>query len=352
MQQEHRVILAQKLGRLISGARLSHAVAILLLPFIGVVAAFGIAPDTVTEPVVRKQVVQELPLPARAAASSADEGYWKEDRVQRGDTLAELLARLGVDDDPALQFLRGAPAARPLYQLAPGRSVRALVTADGRLLALRYQSGGKVLSIERQGDTFSAGESAVELERRVLMKSGEIRSSLFAATDAAGLSDAIAMQVADIFSTDIDFHRDLRRGDHFSVVYEMFYDRGEPVRSGRVLAVHQRWQAVPRRLLPVFGESGRLLYARRQKHPQAVPAVSPRVLAHFFRIQQSVPSDTQAMASAQGHRLRGANRNARESDRRWHSRVRRTPYRRLRQPGGAAAPVEIHHLVRTSLGIR
>ena len=114
--------------------------------------------------------------------------------------------------------------------------MRAHVAADGRLLALRYQTGGKVLNVERRGNEFSASEEALELERRILMKSGEIRSSLFAATDAAGLSDAVAIQVADIFSTDIDFHRDLRRGDHFSVVYEMFYDKGEPVRSGRVLA--------------------------------------------------------------------------------------------------------------------
>jgi murein DD-endopeptidase MepM/ murein hydrolase activator NlpD len=39
-----------------------------------------------------------------------------------------------------------------------------------------------------------------------------------------------------MFSTDIDFHRDLRRGDHFSVLYEAYYDGGELARSGRVLA--------------------------------------------------------------------------------------------------------------------
>ena len=236
MQQENRLILAQKLARLITGSRLFRIAAMLMLPFIGVVAAFGIAPDTVTEPVVRKQVVQELALPASPSADDTAAGYWQDERIQRGDTLAELLARLGADDADALQFLRNTRAARTLYQLAPGRTVRAHVAGDGKLLALRYQSGGKVLNVERQGDEFSAREEAVDLERRVLMKSGDIRSSLFAATDAAGLSDAIAIQVADIFSTDIDFHRDLRRGDHFSVVYEMFYDRGEPVRSGRVLA--------------------------------------------------------------------------------------------------------------------
>ena len=75
MQQGNRLILAQKLARLISGSRLFRIAAMLMLPFIGVVAAFGIAPDTVTEPVVRKQVVQELALPAPPLGDDTAAGY-------------------------------------------------------------------------------------------------------------------------------------------------------------------------------------------------------------------------------------------------------------------------------------
>ena len=236
MQQENGLILAQKPDRLVSGAAFWRVSAVVLLPFIGMVAAFGIAPDTVTEPVARKQVVQEVALPPLPPAVSANAGYWREERVQRGDTPGALLSRLGAEDPDAAEFLRTTRSARTLYQLIPGRTVRALTTTDGRLLALRYQANGKVLNVQRRDDTFSVTEQPLELERRVMMKSGEIRSSLFAATDAAGLSDAIAVQIADIFSTDIDFHRDLRRGDRFTVVYEMLYDQGEPIRAGRLLA--------------------------------------------------------------------------------------------------------------------
>src|SRR5262245_49037317 len=63
MQQAGSMILAQKLARLMAGSRLFRAGVAIVLPFIGVVAAFGIAPDTVTEPVPRREVVQELVLP-------------------------------------------------------------------------------------------------------------------------------------------------------------------------------------------------------------------------------------------------------------------------------------------------
>src|SRR5437867_1340377 len=60
--------------------------------------------------------------------------------------------------------------------------------------------------------------------------------SLFAASDAAGIPDSVAMQLADIFGGDIDFHRDLRKGDQFTVVYELHHLAGRPVRAGKVLA--------------------------------------------------------------------------------------------------------------------
>ena len=53
---------------------------------------------------------------------------------------------------------------------------------------------------------------------------GTIRSSLFASTDEAGIPDPVAVQLAEMFATDIDFHRELRRGDTFSVVYPRIQD--------------------------------------------------------------------------------------------------------------------------------
>ncbi|MEO8442776.1 MAG: peptidoglycan DD-metalloendopeptidase family protein [Betaproteobacteria bacterium] len=181
-------------------------------------------------------VVEELALPALAPTADTGPGYAREERIQRGDTVASLLARLQIDDAEATQLLRNNAQAKALYQLIPGKVVRATATADGKLVSLRYLNGNNLVSINRAANNFVVKQEAAQLERRVLMKSAEIRNSLFGATDAAGLPDTIATQIADIFSTDIDFHRDLRKGDRFSVVYEVFYDRGEPVKSGRVLA--------------------------------------------------------------------------------------------------------------------
>ena len=236
MQQAGSAILAQNLLRLAHNNKISRLILAAVLPFIGVVAAFGIAPDTVTEKLVVSKVIEEVALPHLPAGENRDEAYWQEERVQRGDTIASVLARLQVDDPDAVQTLRGTREAKALYQLVPGKTIRAKITAEGRLLALRYLAGNSLFAVERAGATFTVTQQPAQLETRTLMRSGEIRSSLFAATDAANLSDAVATQIADVFSTDIDFHRDLRRGDRFTVVYEAFYHQGEMVKSGRVLA--------------------------------------------------------------------------------------------------------------------
>ena len=166
-----------------------------------------------------------------------DQGVFREERIQRGDTLATLLARLGVSDSAAFQYLRTNAAARVLSNnLRPGRAIRAETDGDGELINLSYSlSPTESVKIERDIDGFTTSKNELQLERRVHMKSAEIRSSLFGAADAAGLPDSVTTQIAEVFSADIDFHKDIRRGDRFQVVYEMLYHQGEFVKAGRVL---------------------------------------------------------------------------------------------------------------------
>lgn len=231
------MILAQKIAAYLRQTVGRHrvAAALILTPCLGVIAAFGIAPDALMERLPVHVVVEDLPLsPSKPVVDLAT--YSREERIQRGDSISTLLERLQVRDSGAEQALRGGKRVAALRQLVPGRTVRAVTTAEGRLVNLRYLNGENLLRVDCSGANCQITEEVAQLERRVLMKSADIRQSLYGATDAAGLSDAIATQLADIFSSDIDFYRDLRKGDRFSVVYEMFYNRGEPVRSGRVLA--------------------------------------------------------------------------------------------------------------------
>lgn len=236
MQINKPAILAQNTSAQERKISLRWMVVLSSLPLFGIVAAFGIAPGTDTQRVPVHTVIENLELPSPAEAASAGT-YWREEKIQRGDTIATLLERLDVDNDEITDFLRSTKHSKGIRLLIPGRTVRAKTTESGELLSLRYiSSSDNMLLVDKENGTFKASDQAVPLEQRVLMKSGEIKSSLFAATDAANIPDNVAVQLAEVFSSDIDFHQDLRKGDHFTVVYEVFHNKGEQVKPGRVLA--------------------------------------------------------------------------------------------------------------------
>jgi len=203
------------------------------------VAAFGTAPSTLDLQSRQQSVIEQLSLPLALSAERIEGAFVREERIQRGDSVGSLIARLGIQDESAVQFLRENHGAQAIFrQLSPGKPVTAHVSENGELQMLIYPLNGKdrALFVERRDGMLQAKEQALQLETHVFMRSGEIRYSLFGATDSAGLSDGVATQLADIFGGDIDFHRDLRRGDRFSVVYESSSYLGRPMRTGRILA--------------------------------------------------------------------------------------------------------------------
>ena len=229
-------ILAQSASTPAGRASARGLAAAVLLMGLGMVAAFGLAPDTMLADVPTQTVARELNLPALIPSPPAD-GYWREERIQRGDTLGGILARLSVTDPAALGFLRSDAHAKPLYQLKPGKSLRVRTDEDGRLIALSYlATDGSLLAVDRVGEELVARSVAPQATVRIELRSGEIASSLFAAADAIGLPDAVTVQIAEVFSGEIDFHHDLRRGDRFAVVYETREVGGDSLGAGKVLA--------------------------------------------------------------------------------------------------------------------
>lgn len=217
---------------------LRRLVIISSIPLFGVVAAFGIVHDTPVEDIPVQKVVLDLSLPDIPKTNDAKMILWQQERIQRKDSVASLLTRLKINNADKSSFLHDARDIKTMRRLVPGKTIHAQTTTTGELLALRYFSGGdQQLLVEKIDGTFKENKSPINLETQIQMKSGVIKSSLFAATDGANVPDSVAIQIAEIFASDIDFHRDLRKEDSFKVVYESRYSSGEPTGTGRVLAV-------------------------------------------------------------------------------------------------------------------
>lgn len=220
------------------------------------VTAFGIAPlapDASDLP--RRQIVEDVTpeaiAPQLEALAGATLTLHRTEQTRASDTPDTLLRRLGVVDAAAAAWIRNDPIGRRLFEGGAGKLVTVSKAADGRLseLVARFPTADDEnghprfarLRVERDAHgQFASHLEQAQLESTPRLASGTIRSSLFAATDEAGLPDAVATQMAEIFGNDIDFRRDLRKGDSFRVVFETLTADGEPVPwsqgSGKVLA--------------------------------------------------------------------------------------------------------------------
>ena len=208
-------------------------------------AIANFAPDAADLPV--QQVVEAIRLPALPegagfGALDANQPLYRSETSRSTDTADSVLRRMGVDDAAAASFLRSDANARKALWGRAGRVLSAQTTQDHRLTQFVARWGGddeasfQRLVIERSVQGFTSRVETAPWVAATRLASGSIRSSLFAATDDARIPDSIAVQLAEIFSGDIDFHRALRKGDRFSVVYETLEADGEPLRVGRVLS--------------------------------------------------------------------------------------------------------------------
>lgn len=221
-----------------SRKKLRWLITLSTMPLLGVVTAFGLVPQSNFGLDSNKVAIEQIILPKVAANSaSAPVSFWRNERVQRGDTVAELLRRLNIEDAAGSAYLRTASEAESFRKLAIGREVQAETDAVGGLMTLRYLGDDNAqVMVMKQGDGYITHIQPAQLEKRLFVRTGEIKTSLYAATDVAGMPEAAANQLADIFSGDIDFHHDLRKGDKFTVVYEMVYSDGALVSTGHIQA--------------------------------------------------------------------------------------------------------------------
>ena len=170
------------------------------------------------------------------------------DEVKAGDSLASIFLRNGFSSRDVHEITR-TEHGKQLAEIFPGH--RLAFTKLGNTLETLTYSTDRLTSytFHRDGDQFIAIKQVFQPDRVTTYKHSSIDSSLFVASQRAGLPDNLTMRLAQIFQWDIDFVLDIRPGDEFFVLFEELYFEGEFVGYGDILAAEfvnqgRRYQAV------------------------------------------------------------------------------------------------------------
>lgn len=206
-------------------------------------------PEPVSMPYVEAVPVPEpedatlaAALPAPPEPSLPDTAVSKTTRtvehtIQPGDRLDAIFKSKGVNTRELFKVTNAEPHGKRLHQIYPGHRVQFGFDADGVLQEFTYTPGPlQTLQFSRVGDTFQSTELLREPDTELKFGSSVIEHSLFVASQRAGFSDALTMELAHIFQWDIDFVLDIRQGDSFSVLFQEEYLDGERIGHGDVLA--------------------------------------------------------------------------------------------------------------------
>ncbi len=141
--------------------------------------------------------------------------------IAEGESLASIFSAWGLKPALLHRIVHSGTAAKALAHIRPGQKLELSEDANGRFLSLALaMDPAHSLRVERTTGGLSARRIEHPLTTRTRQGVGVIHSSLFEAAKEAGLSDNLTMRLIRIFGWDIDFAREIRPGDRFSVIYE------------------------------------------------------------------------------------------------------------------------------------
>jgi len=181
-------------------------------------------------------------------------------RITRGENFVDALKRAGVSladrNEAAYAFgkhynlRRLRPGQEFVLTLGwPNQTLFQLASDDeepeAHLIGLEFRADAesRITMRRDQSGKLRAEKAAIALTTRTMSVSGRISGSLYVSAKSAGTPDAIIADLANAFSYDVDFQREIRGGDEFEAIFEVHYDdRGEMVSAGDILFARLTWR--------------------------------------------------------------------------------------------------------------
>ncbi len=203
---------------------------------LGSIVAFGFTPRDSSLNIEQRRVTEEIDISEwQAPPTIAYRKFQREIVIKRGDTLTSLLKQLRIDDTDLERFILNSKEIKRTFKLKIGDAIRATVDNTGHaynLTLLPRNSQPVRISPTTTGYAITGAPTT----KRMTFGTGVVRNSLYGSFDENGIPEELAAQMAEIFSSEIDFNRDIRSGDRFTLVYSSEYLDDAFVSTGTIEA--------------------------------------------------------------------------------------------------------------------
>ncbi len=159
--------------------------------------------------------------------------------INSGDTYGQLLAGAGIEITTANEIFKAAAPVYGLEKIRAGHALELIYDANWTSLdklVYKIDSEDELVVAKNASSTWQAEIKPIEYEVKTVVKSGEVKTSMYAAALENNIDERAIIALADAFQWTIDFALDPRVGDKFKFVYEERYLDGKYAMPGRVFA--------------------------------------------------------------------------------------------------------------------
>lgn len=212
----------------------------ILLPICGVMTAYAVTePLPVALSPETEIVIEELP-PIFVDHGSFQGSYWTEETVKKGDTLSQVLKRLGMSEAHINSVLAKSPIDTKLKQLNEGQTISIRLDSNGNITDIQFfnddDNGERnLIAIEKINGKWQASASELSMETMPSLRSVVVRTSARGAMAQANIPVEIRESLSEIFADRFSLES-LKPGDTIRLFYNSLYFRGQEMATGDILA--------------------------------------------------------------------------------------------------------------------
>jgi len=184
----------------------------------------------VSLPKLKKQTVRKEKLAEK-------DNSWQIINTRPGDTLSAVFSRLGLSAKNLHEVVKGNPHEKILANIKPQQQLQFLIK-DRTLerLILPFTST-QYLVIYKDADKYLTKIESRKMNSHNHYVTAVVQGSLFGTAKRLNIPYKLMHQMTDIFNWEIDFARDVRLGDRFTIIYKAYYIEDKLVGTGDIIAV-------------------------------------------------------------------------------------------------------------------
>ena len=156
--------------------------------------------------------------------------------LKSGQSLGPLLQKNGVSAKTAYAITQAFSTVFKPKNLRAGQKIKLYMgeSPDDVLgMTLKPNADSTIFISRTQGEGFKSRLVAAEYDKQIMRLNSSIQNSLYLDAQALGAPDKVIVQFSQIYAHSVDFQRDIRVGDSFEMLYEVYRDhRGQTVKAG------------------------------------------------------------------------------------------------------------------------